>query len=73
MEFHVDAGVPITECLGKNCPAPSNVLVKDFARWYFQSRREQLGPRPSIKSVKDIPKKFSLASTKSRGQILAMN
>jgi hypothetical protein len=27
-------GVPASECLQKNYPASSNVLVKDFTRWY---------------------------------------
>jgi hypothetical protein len=35
-------GVPASECLQKNCPAPSNVQVKEFARWYCKSRRGRL-------------------------------
>ena len=35
-------GVPASECLQKNCLVPSNVLVKDFARWYCKSRFEAL-------------------------------
>ena len=51
-------GVPASECLKKNCPVPSNVLVKDFARWYCKSRSGRLASRPNLKSVKNILKKF---------------
>jgi len=51
-------GVPASECLQKNCPVPSNVLVKDFARWYCKSRSGRLAPKPNLKSVKNILKKF---------------
>ena len=51
-------GVPASECLQKNCPVPSNVLVKDFARWYWKSRSGRLAPKPNLKSVKNILKKF---------------
>jgi hypothetical protein len=51
-------GVPASECLQKSCPAPNNVLVKDFARWYCKSRRSRLAPLPNLKSVRNILKKF---------------
>src|SRR5271168_4826597 len=37
-------GVPTSECLQENCPVPSNVLVKDLARWYCKSRAGRLAP-----------------------------
>src|SRR2546423_6570647 len=55
-------GVPASECLQKNCPVPNNVLVKDFARWYHKSRSGPLAPRPNLKSVKNILKKFRSAN-----------
>ena len=51
-------GVPASECLRKNCPAPSNALVKDFARWYCRSRAGRLAPVPNIGSVRSILKGF---------------
>jgi hypothetical protein len=42
-------GVPASECLQKNCPVPSNVLVKDFARWYCKSRSGRLAPKPNLR------------------------
>src|SRR2546421_3478702 len=46
-------GVPASECLRKNCPAPSNVLVKDFLRWYFKSRAGRLDEKPNIKCIRN--------------------
>jgi hypothetical protein len=37
-------GVPASEFRRKNCSASSNVLVKDFARWYYKSRAGRLAP-----------------------------
>jgi hypothetical protein len=51
-------GVPASECLQKNSPAPSNVFLKKFARWYHKSRRGRLAPKPNLKSVIIILKKF---------------
>jgi hypothetical protein len=51
-------GVPASECLQRNNPAPSNVLVKEFARWYCKSRHGRLARQPNIKSVQNILKKF---------------
>ena len=52
-------GVPASECLQKNCLVSSNVLVKDFARWYCKSRSSWLALKPNLKSVqKNILKKF---------------
>jgi hypothetical protein len=34
------------------------VLVKDFARCYYKSRFGRLAPKPNLKSVKNILKKF---------------
>jgi hypothetical protein len=52
-------GVPASECL-RNNPPPllSNVLVKDFARWYCKSRTGHLAPEPNVKIVKNVLKKF---------------
>jgi hypothetical protein len=51
-------GLPASECLQKDCPPPSNMLIKKFARWYCKSRRGRLAPVPSFKSVKAILKRF---------------
>ena len=46
------------ECLRENCPVPSNVTVKAFARWYCKSRRGRLGETPNDTSVRNTMKKF---------------
>jgi hypothetical protein len=51
-------GIPASECLQKNCPAPNNELVKDFALWHCKSHRGWLAPVPGLKSVRNILKKF---------------
>ena len=51
--------IPAAECLYKGCPAPSNVLVKDFTRWYCASRSGRLDKRPNLNIVQNMLKKFS--------------
>jgi hypothetical protein len=51
-------GISAAECLRENCPVPNNVIVKDFARWYYKSRRGRLGERPNDISVRNTVKKF---------------
>ena len=51
-------GISAAECLRENCPIPSNVTVKDFARWYCKSRRGRLGEVPNDTSVRNTVKKF---------------
>jgi hypothetical protein len=55
-------GVLASEYPQKNCPVANNVLVKDFARWYCKSCSGRLAPRPNLKSVKNILKKFRSAN-----------
>lgn len=51
-------GVSAAECLSERCPFPSNVLLKDFARWHCKSRRGRLGEKPNDTSVRNMVKKF---------------
>lgn len=46
------------KCLYPGCPVPSNVLVKDFARWYCSSRSGRIHKRPNLTTVKNMLKKF---------------
>ncbi|KAF7511471.1 hypothetical protein GJ744_004660 [Endocarpon pusillum] len=57
-EFMSHKGMSATECLHKGCPPPSNVFVKDFARWYYKSRQGQLDELPNNTSVRNTIKKF---------------
>jgi hypothetical protein len=45
------------ECLRENCPVPSNVVVKAFARWSCKSRSGRLAESPNLTSVKNMLKK----------------
>ena len=51
-------GISAAECLRENCPVPTNVTVKDFARWYCKSRRGRLGEVPNDTSVRNTVKNF---------------
>jgi hypothetical protein len=51
-------GVSAADCLRENCPVPSNMTVKGFARWYCKSRRGRLEEVPNETSVRNTTKKF---------------
>ena len=50
-------GVPTSECLREGWTAPSNVTIKDFARWYRKSRSSLLA-EVTLVSVNNTLKKF---------------
>jgi hypothetical protein len=56
--FKPSQGIAASECLPKGCRPPSNVLLKDFARWYTKSLTGRLDPEPNDVSVRNTLKKF---------------
>lgn len=56
--FMSSRGVDVNECFHRGSPAPTNVTVKDFARWYCVSRSGRIDHRPNLTSMKNMLKKF---------------
>jgi len=51
-------GVSASECLREGCPPPTNVTVKEFARWYCKSRPGRLNKEPTLASLDNVLQRF---------------
>ena len=56
--FLSSIGVFVFEYLREGSSASSNVIIKEFVRWYCKSRSGRLGLEPNIVSVNDKLKKL---------------
>ena len=64
-------GVTATECLYTGWAPPTNVIVKEFARWYCMSRSGRIEKRPNLTSVKNLLKKLFSGFTRVTGTTLS--
>jgi hypothetical protein len=58
LNFISTKSVSASKYLREKCPAPNNVIFKNFAQQYCKSRSTRLVSEPNLVSVKNILKKL---------------